>query len=169
MTPTPGRFPADTAHQVPGHKYPLVARINSKLRLFGEFLLKSVSSAVVQASGARSDTTMVTSGPVTSINGTDTGPTWSFMLGFFDNNTTMLLVNQDSNHPALASLAFANASVCDTVTGRLLMEVDPVTGVLATAQDDSPALPGFQVSLLAGDARLFAWRPSAQVTDSMWQ
>ena len=89
--------------------------------------------------------------PVVAINGTETGPDWSYMLGFFDGNATVLLMNQDSNHPGLASLELTDHT-------KTMMEVDPSTGVVREALDDSPYLPGFQVSLLAGDARLFSWQ-----------
>ena len=91
-----------------------------------------------------------------AINGTETGPDWRYMLGFFDGNTTVLLMNQDSNHPGLASLELAVAGV--GTAAKTMMEVDPSTGAVSEALDDSPFLPGFQVSLLAGDARLFTWQ-----------
>ena len=83
---------------------------------------------------------------------TQTGASWEFLLGFFDSNSALLLNNQDSNHPALASLTLAH--------GAVLQEVDGSSGVVAAAVDDSPLLPGFQVSLLPGDARLFLLGPS---------
>ena len=39
-----------------------------------------------------------------------------------------------------------------------LRELDGNSGVVGLAVDDSPLLPGFQVSLLPGDARLFVLR-----------
>lgn len=150
MTPTPGQ-PPNIANQSPGHKYPMVQRINSKLRVFGNWLLQRESSAVVQTSGYGS--TLLKQLPWTSINGSATGPNSEFMLGCYDNNKTILLVNQDSNHPALATV----------VIGRLgsgqntMMELDPRSGSLISPKDDSPFLNGFQISLLPGDARLFTW------------
>ena len=175
MVPTPGKHPPDTAVQVPGSKYPMVQRINSKLKVYGAFLLHAVSTAVVQATGTAETTAVFGGGgggggaaPVASINGTQTGPTWQFMLGYFDDHKTMLLVNQDSNHPALASLTFNPAVAGCVDTGardgggggaaRVLMEVDPSHGTISPALDDSPFHPGFQVQLIAGDARLFTWR-----------
>ena len=40
-----------------------------------------------------------------------------------------------------------------------MQEVDGSSGVVAAAVDDSPLMPGFQVSLLPGDARLFLLGP----------
>jgi len=90
------------------------------------------------------------------------------MLGYFDHNKTMLLVNLDSNHPALASVSFRKGYMTTTQQHRhgagvstdnaVMMELDGSTGKLTAARDDSPFHPGFQISLLAGDARLFTWQ-----------
>ena len=37
------------------------------------------------------------------------------------------------------------------------LEVDPVSGELRPVRDDSPRLPGLQLSLQPGSARLLAW------------
>jgi hypothetical protein len=147
MTPTPGSKP-DNANQSPGSKYPMVQRINSKLRTLGNWLLPRVSSAVVQVSHAAGSTSKLEGLPLTSINGTDVGPSWEFMLGCYDANKTILVVNQDSNHPALATVAGSVAS---------MMEVNPHTGQTTLALDDAPFHPGFQIHLNAGDGRLFTW------------
>lgn len=158
MTPTRGKTALPISEQVPGSKFPLVQRINGKLRVLGDFLLDRVSSAVLNLSGQTDETARVEvqGSPVAAINGTETGPDWRYMLGFFDGNTTVLLMNQDSNHPGLASLELAVAGV--GTAAKTMMEVDPSTGAVSEALDDSPFLPGFQVSLLAGDARLFTWQ-----------
>ena len=110
------------------------------------------------AAGNVSDTVAVAApGLITSINGTQTGPSWSFLLGFFSPavggpSTSVVLTNQDSTHPAMASLGLQRSGSAAT-----LQELGPGTGRLTTAVDDSPMLPGFQVSLLAGDARLFVF------------
>ena len=77
------------------------------------------------------------------------GDAWSFLLGLFDANRTVLLVNQDANHPALATLALRGDGG--------MREVDPDSGGLKPALDDAPFAPGFQLSVSAGDARLLTW------------
>ena len=77
------------------------------------------------------------------------GDAWSFLLGLFDANRTVLLANQDANHPALATLALRG--------GGEMHEVDPDSGGLKPALDDAPFAPGFQLSVSAGDARLLTW------------
>ena len=74
---------------------------------------------------------------------------WGFLIGLFDKNHTALVVNQDPSHPAMATLGLDD--------GVTLMEVDSDTGVTIKALDDCPTREGFQVALLAGDARLFTW------------
>eukprot|EP00942_MAST-04A_sp_MAST-4A-sp1_P013217 g13217.t1 len=151
MTPTPGNVP-NIADQSPGYKYPMVQRINSKLRVFGNWLLEKVSSSVVQISGSR--TTFLKQLRWTSINGSATGPNSEFMLGCYDNNNTIVLVNQDSNHPALATVGIDD----ENNNGRTaMMELDAKSGILVPPRDDSPFLSGFQIALLPGDARLFTW------------
>jgi hypothetical protein len=163
MTPAPGSKP-NLANQVPGPKYPMVRRINSRLRTFGEWLLERKSSGVIQASGGRANTTALEGcAGIASINGTDVGDEWSFLLGMYDENRTVLLVNQDANHPALATLGFFTTSrrrVSGDSEGLLvgpMKEVDPHSGELRLALDDAPFTPGFQLSVNAGDARLFTW------------
>lgn len=155
MTPTPGN-PANIEDQSPGNKYPIVQRINSKLRLFGEFLLLKVSSAVVQTQG--SGTTFFEQLPWTSINGSATGPRSAFLLGCYDDNKTILLVNQDSNHPALATVGMPEGD-----GGNRMMELDSNSGRLVPPRDDSPFLPGYQIALLPGDGRIFTWVDSGSV------
>jgi alpha-N-acetylglucosaminidase len=161
MTPAPGSKP-NLANQVPGPKYPMVRRINSKLRTLGEWLLERTSSGVVRASGGRANTTAIIegcAGMITAINGTNVGDRWSFLLGMYDDNRTVLLVNQDSNHPALATLALARREH----GAEMMREVDPHSGELRPALDDAPFAPGFQLSVGPGDARLLTWARGGDV------
>ena len=130
----------------------MVSRINSRLRTLGGFLLGRRSSGFILASGGRANTVDIDGCiEITAINGTNVGDTWSFLLGMFDGNRTVVLVNQDSNHPALATLMLSNHNQPP------MHEVDPETGELKVALDDAPFVMGFQVSVGAGDGRLFTW------------
>ena len=148
MTPTPGQ-PPNVATQSPGTKYPMAQRINSKLKVLGNWLLERTSSAVVQTSGV--GTVQLMQLPWSSINGSVASPAdSSFMLGCYDNNNTILLVNQDSNHPALATVGLVPGY------GKKMMEID-AHGAMVVALDDGPFMDGFQIALVSGDARLFTW------------
>ena len=74
MTPAPGSKP-NLANQVPGPKYPMVRRINSKLRTLGGWLLDRRSSGVLLASGGRANTTTLSGcgacAGIAAINGSD--------------------------------------------------------------------------------------------------
>ena len=59
MTPTRGKTALPISEQVPGSKFPLVQRINGKLRVLGDFLLDRVSSAVLNLSGQTDETARV--------------------------------------------------------------------------------------------------------------
>ena len=91
------------------------------------------------------------------MQGTNTGSTFSFLLGFFDSNRTFLLTNYDEQHPALATILATSPSTtfAPPSSPPSLNEVDGVTGAVRPAVDDAPFLPGLQIALLAGDARLF--------------
>eukprot|EP00038_Savillea_parva_P019538 m.27816 g.27816 ORF g.27816 m.27816 type:complete len:438 (-) comp4455_c0_seq1:116-1429(-) len=155
MTAAPGSTP-DNSNQVPGPKYPIAQRINTKLRVYGDWLLDRTSSAVIQTAGGRADTSpIVASGcPFVSINGSNLGTNWSFLLGLYDDNHTVVLSNQDCNHPALASVTLASSVAS-------LHEVSPMDGAVVPALDDAPFMDGFQVSLQPGDARVFLTSPDA--------
>ena len=108
----------DNANQSPSSKYPMVRRINSKLRNLGDWLLPRVSSALVRVSGERSAAAQLQGLPWSSINGSGVGPRWELMLGCFDRNRTILLANQDSNHPALASVATSAPRIWNVGAGK---------------------------------------------------
>jgi hypothetical protein len=59
--------------QVPSNKYPIVKRINAKLRVLGGYLLKKDSSAVVQVRGTAAETRQIGHPVLRAINGTQTG------------------------------------------------------------------------------------------------
>lgn len=75
---------------------------------------------------------------IVGINGTNVGDEWGFLLGFYDSNHTVLLVNQHSNHPALATLALR-----EDPAGEQMHEVDSETGTIKLALDDAPLASGF--------------------------
>ena len=56
--------------QVPSQKYPIVQRLNSKLKVLGNFLLKKDSSAVLQLHGGAEETRQIEHPVLTAINGT---------------------------------------------------------------------------------------------------
>ena len=72
MTPRavePGKAPF-IGQQVPSQKYPIVQKLNAKLKVLGNFLLKKDSSAVLQLHGAAQETRQIEHPVLTAINGT---------------------------------------------------------------------------------------------------
>ena len=64
-----------------------------------------------------------------------------------EGHTALLIVNQDTNHAALASLVFHHNRVN-------VSEVNEWTGAVGLVFDDSPRMPGLQLRLEPGAARL---------------
>ena len=62
----------------------------------------------------------------------------------------ILLANHDENRNVWSTVVWS-----DFINGSSVLELDPVHGVLAPFNDDSPWEPGTQVALEAGGARLF--------------
>jgi hypothetical protein len=157
MTP---RAPAGGGPAVygPGAHYAQAARLNARLRALGGYLLNASSLAVLAASGAGAELApaAAVAAPLTAFGGAGAGPAWSLMLGIFalppaaaPRARAALLVNQDPDVPALATVQLA--------AGAAVFELDAASGELRPALDDAPALPGLQLALDAGDARLLVF------------
>ena len=138
----------------PGPKLAQAARINAKLLTYGTFLLQAAHTAIFLSNGTASAVVPVPAyngGGITAIGGCGAGPTWAALLGFYESPSpewkgAVLLQNQDWVYPAVLDVTLAaNATV---------WEVDPITGAVAQAWDDAPELPGFQLNVDSGDARL---------------
>jgi hypothetical protein len=144
------------AAYVEGPKFPIVQRINSKLRAYGTFLLRANSTFVFRANGTGADSASVTAPgeapAISAIGGSGAGAAWSVLLGAFGGVSggaqAFVVQNQDYIFPAILSLSFA---------GGLPLELDASTGALAPAYDDAPQMPGFQLFLDAGDARVLVF------------
>jgi hypothetical protein len=154
---TPRAIPGQPMEYVPGAHYFQVSRINVKLGVYGKVLLNSTSSWVFNATDVGANTAIIPyMSSIASIGGSGSGSSWSLLLGAFSlpasSNSTesaptyYVLHNQDYASPALFSLSF--------VEGILPQEIDPSTGEAIPLDDDAPLLPGWQLSLSEGDARL---------------
>ena len=152
---------SNVASYGPGPHYWHAARINSKLRLLGSFLLDANSTAVLAGNGSAASSvgTVGVSGPIARFGGSGAGPAWSLLLGVFalppsrlPHSGGVLVVNQDPDAPCLATLELLPS--WRTEVGASVWEVDGVTGGVAAVWDDAPSLPGLQLMLDAGDARL---------------
>lgn len=78
---------------------------------------------------------------------------WTVLIGAFAlpaPRTAHVVQNQDSVWPTLVTLQFGGGAGAPG-------EVDASTGRVAPALDDAPYLPGFQLYLEAGDARVLVF------------
>ena len=140
----------------PGPHYWQAQRVNSKLKTLGSFLLAANSSAVQQGNGTGASTLpAVDFQYISRFGGSGAGPAWSLMLGFFTlptgaslHSAGALIVNADPDMPCLATME---------LTVESAWEVDPNSGALLPVLDDAPGLPGLQLQLEPGDARLLCF------------
>lgn len=158
LTPiVPLADPSAPPTYVPGIHYDHATRINTKLRVLGGWLMQATSTSVLLASGNGTEAVAVPGAavPLASVAGSGAGPSWAALVGFFSLSSQLwtaaaLVHNQDPSAPAILTLVGTNASAP-------VWEIDASTGQPRGAVDDAPSLPGWQVSLDAGDARLFVW------------
>jgi hypothetical protein len=120
-------------------------RINGAVKSLGPTLMKLTSTGVYHV-GPRDDAASVLKGSgVASISPGD------YLIGAFrhsDGRRAVLLNNYEFAYSAWPTVTF------DAPEGSLL-EISPVDGKEMKMTDDSPDMPGLQVSLDAGQGRLF--------------
>ena len=99
-----------------------------------------------------------TAAPVATFGGSGAGPTWTLLAGAFDlpaaaapYTHALLLTNQDPDAPVMATLTLAPGSEAAA------FELDAASGAVNPALDDAPDLPGWQLAIEAGDARLLVF------------
>ena len=159
MTPQSPVGNTSAVEYVEGPKYALVARVNEKLGAFGTFLLNATSQFVFEANGTgASNASVVPAGAaVAALGGSGAGSAWSVLLGGFSlrgasSGTAFVLLNQDTVLPAVTSLVLG-------ASAGTACELD-ASGARIPLRDDAPAMPGLQLFLAEGDARLLFFVPS---------
>ncbi len=130
--------------------YDEATRINAKLKNLGPTLMKLANAGVVRhRPGADATERALQGSGVKSISDGD------YLIGFFhhpDGRRAVLLNNYDFAYSAWPTVTF------DVDAARVL-EVSPKTGHAEPVVDDSPDMPGLQISLDAGEGRLFLLPP----------
>jgi hypothetical protein len=125
--------------------YDEAKRINAVLRNLGPTLMKLTSTGVVHRGPKDDGATLLKGSGIRSLDSGD------YLIGSFrheDGRRGVLLNNYDFAYSAWPTVEF------DAPTNSVF-EISPTTGQEIPATDDSPDLPGFQVSLDAGQGRLF--------------
>jgi hypothetical protein len=149
-TPRGGEFPRGgaiiTAEGRRTRHYDQAKRINAGLKNLGPTLMKLTSTAVVRIKAADDPAAGLAETPIKSISkGGD------YLIGVFkhqDGRRAVLLNNYDPNYTSWPTVEFA-------VADKDVVEVDAADGKEKPVRDDSPDMPGLQVSLDAGEGRLF--------------
>jgi hypothetical protein len=129
--------------------YDEARRINAALMSLGPVLLKLTSTGVFRVTPKHDPAAVLQGTPVKSL--TSDPPGGDFLIGTFrhtDGRQAVLINNYRFDYSAWPTVAF----VTDPSRVR---EVDPATGKEVPVRDDSPDLPGLQLSLDAGAGRLF--------------
>jgi hypothetical protein len=125
--------------------YDEAQRINARLKHLGAALLHAKSLDVVRIKPQGNGPTALQNSFVESLNDGD------YLIGSFqlpDGRRAVLIQNYEFAYSAWPTVAFK-------APGSGALEVSPTTGALEPVQDDSPDMPGLQLSLDAGEARLF--------------
>lgn len=125
--------------------YDEAKRINAGLKNLGPTLMKLTSASVHRVKPKKATPDALTGSPLRKIGDGD------FLIGAFrhaDGRRAVLLNNYHFAYSAWPTVEF-------NVDASKVVEVSPKTGREETVRDDSPDMPGLQLSLDAGEGRLF--------------
>ena len=148
-TPTGKEFPKGgaiiTADGQPTRHYEQARRLNARLRKLGPTLMNLTSTGVLRIKPGETNSAVLAGSPIRSLSDGD------YLLGIFrhtDGRRAVLLNNYRCAYTAWPTVTF-------DVPLEQVEEVDQQTGREVPVRDDSPDMPGLQLSLDAGDGRLF--------------
>ena len=130
--------------------YDEAKRINAGLKNLGPTLMKLTSTGVHRVKPKNATPDAFQGAPVRSISEGD------YLIGVFrdaDGHRAVLLNNYDFAYSAWPTVTF-------DVEPAKVLEVSPVSGRAEPVIDDSPDMPGLQLSLDAGQGRIFLLPPN---------
>ncbi len=150
-----GEFPKGgallTAEGLKTRHYDEARRINAEIKALGPTLMNLTSTAIFRLNTAPTEGEPQVDHPVRRVTRVGADPHSEFIVGCFrhaDGRRAALIVNHSYAHTAWPTVEFASPATA-------VKEVDKHTGREVAAIDDSPELPGLQLSFGPGDARLF--------------
>ena len=154
-----GEFPKGgailTAEGLKTRHYEEARRINAELKQLGPTLMKLTSTGAFRVT-TETNATALAGSPIRKLSRVPGDPVGEFIIGTFrhaDGRRAVLIVNHNYSYTAWPMVEF-------DAEPKEVFEVSKATGNATPAVDDSPELKGFQVSLGAGDARLFLLPPA---------
>jgi hypothetical protein len=125
--------------------YEQAKRINAAVKSLGTTLMSLTSTAVIRIAAGADPAPFLAGSPLQSLTPGD------YLIGTFghaDGRRAVLLNNYSFAYTAWPTVTF------DAEPDQV-REVSPATGEEIAVVDDSPAMPGLQLSLDAGEGRLF--------------
>jgi hypothetical protein len=125
--------------------YEQARRINAGLKRLGPTLMQLTSTGVARVQPGTDSAAVLKASPIRSIQ---EGDCLVRAFRHTDGRRAVLLTNYHFAYSAWPTVVF------DGEPGQVV-EVSPVTGKEIPVRDDSPDMPGLQVSLDAGEGRLF--------------
>ncbi len=135
----------------PTRHYDQARRINAELKALGPTLMRLISTDVRHVAPGTKQENALAGTPIRRLERARHDPEFDLLVGCFrhaDGRRAVLLVNYRFAYTAWPTVEF------DAAPGDVV-EIDKKTGREVAVIDDSPAMPGFQISLDAGDGRLF--------------
>jgi hypothetical protein len=133
--------------------YEEAQRINAEIQNLGSTLMQLTSTNVIRISESAGHVPMerLAGSPILNLEGADVDPTHDYLIGIYthsDGRRAVLLNNYRFAYSAWPTVLF-DAPLHE------VMEVDPFSGKERAVIDDSPNMDGLQLSLGAGNGRLF--------------
>ncbi len=154
-TPRGGEFPKGGAIiAVDGHRtrhYEQAKRLNAILKALGPVLMQLTSVKVIRLRPDDDTKKLLKGSPIQDITRVEVDPPNDYLVGVFrhrDGRRAVLLMNYRFAFTAWPTVTFD--APLDQVR-----EVSPKSGELIPVRDDSPDMKGIQLSLDAGEGRLF--------------
>ncbi len=131
--------------------YEQVKRINGELKNLGPTLMRLTSQDVRRITAANEATAVLEGSPLRSLTKADYDPPFDLLIGSFvheDGRRAVLINNYSYSFTSWPTVEF-------DAEAEKVVEIDPATGKENALYDESPDLPGMQLSLDAGQGRLF--------------
>jgi hypothetical protein len=150
-----GEFPKGgaiiTAEGLKTRHYDEARLINAELKNLGPTLMQLTSTGVCRVNTGADPAAILKARPVRKVSRVRSDPHSESIVGTFkhaDGRNAVVIVNHSYSHTSWPTVEFAAPA------GEVL-EVNKTTSETRPVIDDSPELPGLQLSFGAGDGRLF--------------
>lgn len=155
FTPRGGEFPKGGAIiAVDGTKtrhYAQAQRLNRVLNAYGLTLMRLTSTGVYRVRPTDEPATVLKGSGLLDLKRDPVDPPGDYLVGAFrhtDGRRAVLIQNYRFAYSAWPTVVF-------DAPGDAVREVDPTTGRAIPVRDESPDMPGLQISLADGEGRLF--------------